>query len=1012
MICHDAWSRASRAGLLASVVALLMAVAPSVSQARPSEEPFEIIPNSFHVTPSTYQAGAHEDLTTEFDFAHDKNGHTFNDVRTIVVNLPPGFNGNNTAVPTCTFAQLLAKGSNEGYPAGNSSAHNECPIASQIGTITFDLTDLNSAAPVQRDTFPVYNMETTSFGVTAEFAYKAVYITGVLLVSVRPGDSGLTVTSPNIEQLGEPHAISVTIWGVPAAQVHDPERGMECFADGGGGRPNPHGGAECFEGGESANIPAKPFLSNPTSCGPHTATIRVDSWEHPTEWLEASDEIGAIGECERVPFDSSIEAQPTTNAAESPSGLDVALVVPQSWEDPYTIATANLENTKVTLPVGYTVNPSAGNGLVGCTPAQYEAETSSSPPGAGCPAESKLGKVDIETPVLAERIKGNVYLAEPYDNRPEFGSPEHPNGSLLAMYVVAKAPDRGIIIKAAGKVEPNSVTGQLVTTFENTPQQPFNRFTLELKQGATSPLVSPPVCGTYTVLAEQTPWSAPSESRSMSNSFQIEKGIGGGPCPAGGVPPFKPAVISGTQDNDAGNYTPFYLRIVRNDGEQEITKFTTILPPGLTANLTGIPFCSDAQIQAAREATGQQEINSPSCPVASEIGHTLVGAGVGSVLAWTPGKVYLAGPYHGSALSIVSVTSATVGPFDLGTVVIRFALRINPTTGQAEIDSTGSDPIPHIIDGIVVHVRDIHVYVDRSKFMLDPTSCEHLSISNTITGAGADPANPADQQTVNVTTPFQAADCSSLGFKPSFKVTTSGKTSRQQGASLHVTLSYPNAPQGTQADIHSVKVDLPKQLPSRLTTLQKACVDSVFNANPAACPAASRVGTAKAITPILPVPIEGPAYFVSHGGAKFPELIIVLQGYGVTIDLHGETFINKEGVTSSTFRSVPDEPVTSFELTLPQGTDSALAANGNLCSIATTVTVKKKETVKIHGRKIVTRKAKQTVPGSLVMPTAFTAQNGAVIRQNTPITVTGCGKAKKAKTSQRGKPHGGSGGKG
>jgi hypothetical protein len=419
-------------------------------------------------------------------------------------------------------------------------------------------------------------------------------------------------------------------------------------------------------------------------------------------------------------------------------------------------------------------------------------------------------------------------------------------------------------------------------------------------------------------------------------------------------------VIAGTQNNDAGAYSPFYLRMVRRDGEQEITKFSTVMPPGLSANLTGIPFCSDAQIEAARRRTGTQELQEASCPAASEIGHSLVGAGVGGVLAWTPGKVYLAGSYHGSALSIVSVTSATVGPFDLGTVVIRFALRINPITAQAEIDSTGSDPIPHIIDGIVVHVRDIHVYIDRHDFIINPTSCNRMAISNVITGAGADFANPADQVPFGVSTPFQAADCSSLHFEPHFAVSTSAHTSRADGASLDVRLTYPIGGVGTQANVARVKVELPKQLPSRLTTLQKACPDTTFDANPANCSAASRIGEAVATTPILPVPIAGPAYFVSHGGAKFPELIIVLSGYGVTIQLRGETFINKAGITSSTFNSVPDVPVGSFELKLPSGPDSALAANGDLCA------------------------------EKLAMPTTFTAQNGALIKQSTPISVQGC----------------------
>jgi hypothetical protein len=320
------------------------------------------------------------------------------------------------------------------------------------------------------------------------------------------------------------------------------------------------------------------------------------------------------------------------------------------------------------------------------------------------------------------------------------------------------------------------------------------------------------------------------------------------------------------------------------------------------------------------------------------------------------------------------------------------------------VDAKASDPIPHIIDGIVIHVRDIRVYIDRSQFMINPTNCNPLSFAATVTGAGADPANPADQSPVTINTPFQLANCQNLAFKPSFKVSTSGKTSRANGASLTAKLTYPNAPQGSQANIKSVKVDLPKQLPSRLTTLQKACTAAQFNTNPAGCPAASVVGHARAITPILPVPLEGPAYFVSHGGEAFPSLIVVLQGYGVTIDLVGTTFISKAGITSSTFKTVPDQPVTSFELTLPESKFSALAANGNLCSLTKTTTVKKKVTVRVKGhKKTVTRKVKQTQPASLAMPTAFVGQNGAEIHESTPVSVSGCTKSKPAKKKAKAK---------
>jgi hypothetical protein len=935
------------AALCASACLLAAVAVPATARAVPSEEPFAILPGSFQMVPSTEQAAAHEDLVTSFDFAHNKKGQTFNDVRDIVVNLPAGFDANNTAVPTCSQAQLLGTSIESG---------SECPPASQVGTISLDLTISSQYGPV-KDTFPLYNMEVTSYGVAAELGFRTIAFTQTLVASVRPGDAGLTISSTNISKRAEPHNITVTVWGLPAATVHDPERGQECYTIGAAST------LQCVKGGQIANIAVKPFLSNPTSCGSFTATMRADAWEESGNWSEASTEVGPIAECERVPFDPSIEVQPTTRSAESPTGLNVSLLVPQRWEEPIGISTANLENVRVALPEGVTVNPSAGSGLGDCTPTQYEAETPFSLPGAGCPAESKIGSIEIETPVLAEKILGSVYIAKPFDN---------PFGSLLGLYIVAKDPQRGVIVKVAGQIEPNPVTGQLVTTFDNNPQQPFSRFTLKFHPGATAPLVSPPTCGTYTTQAELTPWSTPLEPQLVSSSFETTSGVHEGPCSSGGVLPFKPQVISGTENNDAGAYSPFYLRILREDGEQEITRFSTVLPPGLSGNLSGIPFCSEADIEAARQVSGTQETAAPSCPAASEIGHTIVSAGVGSVLAQTPGRIYLAGPYHGSALSIVSITSATVGPFDLGTVVIRFALHINPITAQVEVDANGSDPIPHIIDGIVVHVREIRVYMDREKFVLNPTSCEPMSISETITGAGADPANPADQTPVTATAPFQAADCSSLAFKPGFKVSTAGKTSKADGASLTAKLTVPGA-LGTEANIARVKVELPKALPSRLTTLRKACVAATFEANPADCPAASIVGHATALTPIVPVPLTGPAYFVSHGGEAFPSLIIVLQGYGVTVDLVGSTFISKQGITSSTFKTVPDVPVGTFELTLPEGPFSALAANVNLCK------------------------------SKLAMPTEFVAQNGAVLDQSTKIQATGCPKAKKAAHGQRGK---------
>ena len=864
-------------------------------------------------------------------------------VKNIVVELPPGLVVNPTAAPRCS-------------PADFADVKNGLPHCSDSTAVGIVGARGEGPGTEPTDFGAVYNLVPAP-GTAAKLGFFVLGVEVVLEGGVRPGgEHRLYSVTPNISQVEPLLGARVTLWGDPADPLHDPFRG-KCATS-------------------HTNCPVdtaeKAFLTLPTSCaGPLTTLFHTDSWQNPDAWrdyeIESHDNsvpsspLGTTG-CAKLGFNPTIAAQPTTKATSSPSGLDYSLDVDdEGLVNPMGLAQSDIKKTVVTLPEGMTANPSLAEGLSACSEEDLARETIKSLPGEGCPNESKIGTVEVESPLIDEPLKGSLFIAKPYQN---------PFNSLLAIYFVIKNPTLGIIIKQPAKVAPDPQTGQLVTTVENIPQLPFSHFALHFREGSRSPLVTPPACGTYNTKAVLTPWSG-GEPITTTSAFQIISGTNAGPCPAGGVPPFTPRVTAGTLNNNAGNYSQFDLRITRKDGEQELTRFSTIMPPGLTGNLTGIPFCSDSAIETARHKTGTQENTEPSCPGASQIGHTLVGAGVGGVLAWAPGKVYLAGPYNGAPLSIVSVTSATVGPFDLGTVVIRFALRINPSTAQVEIDSAGSDPIPHIIQGIVVNVREIHAYIDRDKFILNPTNCNPLSIQNTINGAGTNLTTPADDVPVTLTSPFQAADCSNLAFKPSFNVSTSGKTSKANGASLTVKLAYPTAPQGTQANIRSVKVELPKQLPSRLTTLQKACTAAQFHTNPAGCPAASVVGHARAITPILPVPIEGPVYFVSNGGEAFPNLIMVLQGYGITIDLVGNTFISKTGITSSTFKTVPDQPVTSFELVLPQGPYSALTANGNLCT------------------------------SKLSMPTEFVGQNGALLNQNTKVNVTGCPKVKVLTRAQR-----------
>jgi hypothetical protein len=758
-------------------------------------------------------------------------------------------------------------------------------------------------------------------------------------------------------------AATTVFWGVPADPAHRESRGWGCIL---GGFYDKNAGLACTSAQETPSA----FLTLPTNCEqPFEATAEGVSWPSkaapggtplPPRSYDLQDEHGNLVALTGCPlaFGPTIASAPGTQSASSASGLDFSLnFADEGLTSPAGTAQSQVKDTTVTLPEGVTINPSAGVGLSGCTEAEYLAETPESPPEAGCPGASKLGSVEVETPLLATKLGGSVYAAQPYEN--PFPEPGHPGGTLVALYIIVKDPQTGILVRLAGKVSRNSSTGQLTTTFENNPQLPFSHFVLHLREGDRAPLVTPPACGQYTTQATLTPWSEPLAALADTASFSIAHGVGGGACP-GGVS-FDPQIEAGTANNEAGAFSSFFLRLARTDADDEIDSFSTTLPLGLTGIVAKVPYCPEQDIALARSKEGVREQRRPSCPADSQIGRSLARAGVGSVLAETPGKVYFAGPYDGDPFSIVSVTPAVVGPFDLGTIVLRFGLRIDPLTAQVTVDPTPSEPLPHILDGIVTHVRDVRVYVDRPEFMLNPTSCKPAAVSATLK------SHLGHQATIS--SPFQAGQCAKLAFNPQFAVSTAGKTSKANGASLSVKLSYPKGALGKDANVAETKVSLPKQLPSRLTTLQKACLAAVFDANPANCPPASAVGHARVVTQVLPVALEGPAYFVSHGNEAFPDLTIVLQGDGVTVDLVGSTQI-KNGITTNTFKATPDVPFESFELKLPQGPYSALTANANLCA------------------------------SKLAMPTEFTGQNGIVVTRSTPIAVSGC-KPKKLTNAQK-----------
>ena len=829
-------------------------------------------------------------------------------IKDVEVNLPPGLVGNPLPVPRCSSADFLDV----------LNVENACPNASAIGVVEVNVATypfkVGDKQLFEPELLPVFNLVPPP-GVPMEIGFTSLPGLPVTIEGgVNPDPPyNLQAHVTNIPQTALFYGSRLTLWGVPADPIHDDSRGICARTVG-----------TC-----PVSLPQVPFLTLPRSCaGPLSSTFTGDSWMHPGVFTASSTATTApgMGGCERLGFKPTITAKPTTLAAQSPTGLDFSLDVhDEGLTDPSGLANSDIKKAEVTLPEGMSVNPSLAEGLNVCTQADLARETVNSVPGAGCPNESKIGTVQVQTPLLDESVDGALFVAKQKDN---------PFNSLIAMYLVIKNQKLGIIVKQALKVTPDPVTGQLTTTVDDIPQLPFSHFKLHFREGTRSPLASPPACGSYDAKAVLTPWAGGAPITTTS-AFQIITGPGAGPCPSGNTPPFHPGLEAGTLNNAAGHYSPFYLRLSRNDGEQEFTHFSIKLPPGIVGKLAGVPFCPDAGIAKAKarehEGEGALEQADPSCPAASEIGRTLVGAGVGPALAYAPGKVYLAGPYHGSALSIAAITAAKVGPFDLGTVVVRQALKINPETAEVFIDATGSDPIPHIIDGIPVHARDIRVYVDKPNFVLNPTNCTKTSTASTVLGSGLNFATEADDQPVTVTSPFQAADCASLGFAPKLALSVKGGSKRGGHPRFKAVLTYPK---GSYANIAAAQVTLPHSEFLDQSHIKTICTRVQFNAGTVPgekCPAASIYGFAKAITPLLDEPIQGPV-FLRSSSHNLPDVVAALHSGKIDINLVGRIDSVKGGRIRNTFESVPDAPVTSFTLQLQGGKKGLLVNSTDLCN--------------------------------------------------------------------------------
>jgi hypothetical protein len=883
------------------------------------------------------------------------------ELRNLTFNLPPGFVGDPYAVPMCTQQQF---------------ATIACPADSQVGVIqAYTLGYAVISSHGERQGAPVYNLVPPA-GAHAEFGFEAGEVNTLAVTNLKSGSNYALATHVNNIAQRDVLGSVLTLWGEPGNASH----GL-WHLDGAG------------------NIGETPFLTLPTSCeGAQEYSVSTTSWEDPeaepahigfVSHNATDDPFGFTG-CEELAFDPSLTAAPDTSNADTPAGLTVEVKPPLGGLfEAEGVGSSDIKESTVTLPPGVVINPGQAAGLQAC---QYSesgigVESTSEEPTKGeptCPKASKVGTDEITTPILKNTLKGNVYVLQS----------EPPEVKLLIA-----ASGEGVDVKLVGNVNLNKQTGQLTTTvttglpaYPHVPQAPVSNFKLSFSGGAQAALDTPTRCGTYTTQSTFVPWGSPLVAEaSPTSSFGISSGPGGGACP-GGALPFTPTLTAGATTDQAGGFTDFSLLLQRPDGQQRISGLQFKAPEGLTGFLSKVPLCTNAQAETN------------TCPEASKIGHTIVESGPGPypLVVPEPGQepapIYLTESYGGAPFGLSIVVPLHVGPFVLPTQRVRAKIEVDPYTSALTITT---NELPQEVAGVPTDLREIDAVVERPEFMVNPTNCNPQSFTGTAYGT-APPGQNEPNTSAPISSHFGVGACRALEFAPKFSVSTSGKTSKSQGASLTAKVTYPYGPQGTYADVANVKVELPKQLPSRLTTLQKACTDAQFEANPAGCPSASMIGYATVHTPLLPVPLVGPAIFVSHGGEAFPSLTMVLQGDGVKVDLVGATFISKAGITSTTFKTVPDDPFSSFELTLPEGKYSALGTNYNLCKLTTVKTVSKKVTIRVHGHKqTVTRRVKQTKPAALEMPNEFVGQNGTVIKQTTKISVTGCPKAHRAKPASK-----------